>query len=73
MTDAQKAPAPSETERAVEADYLEDHEDGDCWQCGGEGFVWDCIDGFCADAEAGCDLCTSRCDACAPPRAQEQG
>lgn len=39
-------------------------DEGECWQCGGEGFVFDCIDGFCLDAEAGCDMCTKRCDVC---------
>lgn len=74
MTDAQKAPAPSETERAVEADYLEDREDNDCWQCGGEGFVVNCFEEYaCVDPEGGCDLCTTRCDVCSPSRLQEQG
>ena len=41
-----------------------DGEDTDCWNCGGEGYVFDCIDGFCLDAEIGCDLCTRRCDVC---------
>ena len=37
----------------------------DCYQCGGEGFVWSCFDGFCVDAEEGCDDCTRPCPECA--------
>lgn len=46
-------------------DYYDDYED-ECWNCGGDGYVHDCIDGFCADADYGCDLCTRRCDICNP-------
>lgn len=48
-----------------DADY-DDHLDGECCQnCGGEGFMFDCFDGFCADAEIGCDDCTRPCSECA--------
>jgi hypothetical protein len=50
-----------------------DGEDLDCWNCGGEGYVSDCIDGFCQDAESGCDLCTRRCDVCRPAPPQRSG
>lgn len=46
---------------------INDHhfnDDDSCWQCGGEGYMADCIDGCCQDAEMGCDLCTRRCDIC---------
>lgn len=46
-----------------------DRDDDDCPNCGGTGFVYDCIDGFCADAESGCDLCERRCDWCSPRQA----
>lgn len=36
----------------------------ECWQCDGDGFSCDCIDGMCRDAEIGCDLCERRCDLC---------
>lgn len=36
----------------------------DCWQCGGEGFTFECFDGQCLDAEIGCDDCTVACDIC---------
>ena len=36
----------------------------DCWRCGGEGETFDCFDGFCADADIGCDMCTKKCDIC---------
>lgn len=35
-----------------------------CAKCGGEGFVYDCFDGFCQDAEEGCADCARRCDWC---------
>jgi len=37
----------------------------DCYRCNGEGFVWDCFDGFCVNAEDGCDDCTRSCPECA--------
>ncbi|MCJ8518976.1 fructose/tagatose bisphosphate aldolase [Pseudorhizobium tarimense] len=46
--------------------YFIDDDSEDCWNCGGEGFVSECIDGCCEDAESGCDLCTRRCDICNP-------
>lgn len=49
-------------------DDYDDYDDEDCWNCGGEGFVFDCVDGCCVDADAGCDLCTSRCDVCNPAK-----
>ncbi|WP_068018970.1 hypothetical protein [Rhodoplanes sp. Z2-YC6860] len=36
-----------------------------CPDCGDEGYVHDCIDGFCQDAEVGCEDCTRRCVECA--------
>lgn len=42
----------------------DDYPDDDCPNCGGVGFVYDCIDGCCEDAESGCDLCERRCDWC---------
>lgn len=48
-------------------DDFDDIDDGDCWQCGGEGFVASCQDEIgCVDPESGCDLCTYRCDVCKP-------
>lgn len=41
------------------------HDYEDCGECGGEGVVFDCFDGLCADAEWGCEDCTRRCRACA--------
>ena len=47
-------------------------DDGDsdlCWQCGGEGVVYDCFEEYaCVDPEGGCDLCERRCDVCMPHR-----
>ncbi len=38
--------------------------DSECWNCGGEGFHFDCLDGCCLDADVGCDLCTRTCEVC---------
>jgi len=40
-------------------------DNGDCWNCGGEGYTFDCFDGCCEDADVGCDDCTRRCFECA--------
>lgn len=42
-------------------------DDDTCGNCGGEGYVYDCFDGFCEDAEYGCDDCARRCDWCNMP------
>ena len=39
--------------------------DDECWNCGGEGFTYDCIDGCCEDAESGCEQCARPCPECA--------
>jgi len=52
------------------ADDYDDYEDG-CYECGGEGFVSDCVEEWaCVDPEYGCDYCTRRCPLCNPARAQ---
>ena len=48
----------------VEPWEYDDRLDDDCWACGGEGYVADCFDGFCINAEDGCELCMRRCDFC---------
>jgi hypothetical protein len=52
-------------------DYIYDDVDqrlnpnGDeCWYCGGEGATYDCIDGYCVDAESGCADCERPCIEC---------
>lgn len=47
------------------ADYHCGPDDDDCWNCGGEGYVYDCFDGLCLNAEDGCADCMRRCDVCA--------
>jgi len=47
-------------------DDYDDFVESECWNCGGDGYVFDCIDGCCEDADVGCDLCTRRCDVCKP-------
>lgn len=47
-----------------EEDY---YEDDDCWQCGGEGRVNDCVDGCCVDTDdIYCAWCSHPCDICSP-------
>jgi hypothetical protein len=36
----------------------------ECPTCGGDGVVFECFDGFCLDAEVGCEDCTSDCAEC---------
>lgn len=47
---------------------IDDFDDGDtdlCWQCHGDGVVYDCFEEWaCVDPEGGCDLCERRCDVC---------
>lgn len=49
-------------------EYDDPYDYGECGNCGGEGYVYHCIDGCCADAEEGCELCARRCDWCNPPK-----
>lgn len=54
-------------------DDYDDYDDNrDCPQCGGEGFVWDCFDGFCVNAEDGCDDCTRPCPECARSKRERE-
>ena len=46
-----------------------DYDDEFCPVCGGEGFIIDCFDGCCLDADIGCDDCTRTC-ACLRPTKQ---
>lgn len=45
---------------AAMTDYLDDK----CPCCGGEGFIFECFDGFCEDCDIGCDDCTRSRPAC---------
>jgi hypothetical protein len=49
-------------------DYDDHFDDGDCWQCGGEGRVAGaCIDGCCLEQDdPDCPYCSRRCDVCNP-------
>jgi hypothetical protein len=39
----------------------------ECWNCGGEGVVYVCLDeAGCLYPEEGCDLCERRCWVCTP-------
>lgn len=38
--------------------------DEECFHCGGEGYTFDCFDGFCEDAEIGCEQCARPCVEC---------
>lgn len=41
------------------------HYDDTCPCCGGDGYIFDCFDGFCENADIGCDDCTRPCPECA--------
>lgn len=42
-----------------------DYDDNDeCPSCGGEGFLYSCLDGQCVEAEYGCDECERPCPIC---------
>lgn len=53
-----------EAQAELDAMGYYDEPEEECWDCGGDGYVFDCLDGCCADADAGCDLCTRRCEVC---------
>jgi hypothetical protein len=61
-------------------DHYEDNfDDGDCWNCGGEGRVNYCVDGCCVDTDdIYCAWCSHPCDICSPvkpadPRPSNEG
>lgn len=61
----------SDIERREEADDFDSPLDP-CWNCDGEGFVYNCFEEYaCIDPEGGCDLCMRRCDVCRPRPAIE--
>lgn len=37
----------------------------ECWNCSGDGELYDCLDGCCEDSESGCPDCAYACDICA--------
>jgi hypothetical protein len=48
-----------------DAEYDDDFDNGDCWQCGGEGFVSNCFTEYaCMYPDEGCEECMRRCDLC---------
>lgn len=52
-----------------ENDYPDETDDdsGDCWNCGGEGYVSSCESEYaCVDPESGCEFCTRPCEVCNP-------
>ncbi|ASP64428.1 hypothetical protein [Sinorhizobium meliloti] len=57
---------------AYDFGYDDDVYEDECFNCGGEGYVSDCFDGCCEDADSGCDLCTRRCDVCNPAKKGDQ-
>jgi hypothetical protein len=55
--------------RADKTDYDGWDDDNECWNCGGEGRVNDCVDGCCVDQDdIYCPYCSKRCDVCNPPK-----
>lgn len=47
-----------------EVDHRLNPNSDECWNCGGDGYTYDCIDGCCEDAESGCELCSRPCPEC---------
>jgi hypothetical protein len=69
MQAAKPLPAPPLKEMEMGMPDLDDndHYDGDCWNCGGEGRVNNCIDGCCVEQDdPWCPYCSKRCDICNP-------
>ena len=65
-------PLGNPTSQRKSCDMIDDHDyddqlDGDCPNCMGEGYYYDCFEEWaCIDPEGGCDLCRHRCDWCQP-------
>lgn len=58
------SPVPASIPR--EDDYDDFIDDG-CYECGGDGFVSDCVEEWaCVDPDYGCDYCTRPCPLCNP-------
>lgn len=56
------------TATPTQSDFDDDNE---CWDCGGEGFVYMRLDEIgCIDPEGGCDLCEWHCPVCRPRKGQ---
>lgn len=51
---------------AYDQDRIDDEiDDGDCWECGGEGVIVSCFEEWaCVDPDGGCELCTRPCPEC---------
>jgi hypothetical protein len=45
-------------------EYCDALDDQECPNCGGEGVLYECLDGFCVDDESGCEDCAYKCDWC---------
>ena len=61
-------PAMTDTERREAAEAL-DYDGEDCWNCGGEGFVYGCSwDWQCDTWDGDSCLCTRPCEICHPPK-----
>lgn len=61
----------------MQPDWEDEYDEAECWQCGGEGFVYGCSwDWQCDtyDEGEGTCLCTRRCDVCnrPPPTAESE-
>jgi|SRR6266404_1436599 len=64
VNDNAVTPAPADQSSNHDDDH---YDNGDCWNCGGEGRVNDCIDGCCVDQDdIYCPYCSKRCDICNP-------
>ena len=66
--DARRAEPGQEADQQSQAPEELADDDDICWNCGGDGFTWECFDGCCVDSEIGCDDCTQPCEICMPAR-----
>lgn len=55
-------------------DEMWGHDDypNECQRCGGEGYVFECFDGFCKECDVGCDDCTRACPDCTKRPASDE-
>lgn len=50
-------------------EVFDDYDEGDCWNCGGEGFVYGCSwDWQCDTWDGDSCLCSRPCHICYPPK-----
>ena len=59
-----KTPATDHYQDCADEHEYDNEYDAGCSSCDGSGWVFDCFDGFCADADVGCVCCERACSEC---------